>query len=148
MKRRIIGIGLVLFALWPLAQWTLVATYDVNPWKLAGWAMYARPSLPPSINLFELRDRGVRPLPPETWTASENERLRDYLARRHVIGRLADVDELARDLLAGHRELSGLVILLTTRSLDEDAMLRAISERYGYSRTVSGEVRRIPVQSP
>ncbi len=65
-----------------------------------------------------------------------------------MIGRLADVDELARDLLAGHRELSGLVILLTTRSLDEDAMLRAISERYGYSRSISGEVRRIPVQSP
>lgn len=148
MKRRAVGIGLVLFALWPLVQRGLVAAFDAHPWKLAGWAMYARPSLPPAADLFELRDGRARPLPPDTWDEGEEGRIRDYLERRYVVGRFASADALARDLLAGHPELAGLVLQLTLRRLDADAMLRPVFERTAWVRTPKGELRRVPIRPP
>lgn len=43
MKARGVHAALVLLTLWPLAQLGLVARFDVSPWKLAGWGMYATP---------------------------------------------------------------------------------------------------------
>lgn len=42
-KRRAVTALLAAIALWPLVQLALVARYDVSPWKLAGWGMYATP---------------------------------------------------------------------------------------------------------
>jgi len=42
-KGRVVRTALLAFALWPLVQMTLVWRYDVSPWKLAGWGMYAAP---------------------------------------------------------------------------------------------------------
>ena len=39
-------------ALWPIGHAALVARYDVDPWKLAGWAMYTRPTPPLLVALF------------------------------------------------------------------------------------------------
>ncbi|MCW5889979.1 MAG: hypothetical protein KIT14_05445 [bacterium] len=43
MKTRVVHAALALLSLWPLAQMGLVARWDVSPWKLAGWGMYATP---------------------------------------------------------------------------------------------------------
>lgn len=42
-KSRIVTVALLAVALWPLVQMVLVRRYDVSPWKLAGWGMYATP---------------------------------------------------------------------------------------------------------
>lgn len=42
-KARVVQVGLALLTVWPLAQLGLVAGWDVSPWKLAGWGMYATP---------------------------------------------------------------------------------------------------------
>ena len=42
-KSRIVHLGLALVAVWPLVHMTLVRRFDVSPWKLAGWGMYATP---------------------------------------------------------------------------------------------------------
>ena len=52
MKRRLVIAFLIGFALWPAVHRGLVAAYDVNPWKLAGWAMYARPHFPSRVALY------------------------------------------------------------------------------------------------
>ena len=51
LKRRLLFAWLVLFALWPLVHHGLVRTYDMSPWKLNGWAMYCRPSLPVTMTI-------------------------------------------------------------------------------------------------
>ena len=43
MKRRLVAAGLLLFALWPPLHFALVRRYDVDPWKLFGFAMYSVP---------------------------------------------------------------------------------------------------------
>jgi hypothetical protein len=42
-KSRIVSVALLAVALWPVVQMVLVRRYDVSPWKLAGWGMYATP---------------------------------------------------------------------------------------------------------
>ncbi len=42
-KTRVVHAVLVLAALWPVAQMALVVRWDLSPWKLAGWGMYAEP---------------------------------------------------------------------------------------------------------
>ena len=41
LKQRIALGFLFVFAFWPVVHQRLVANYGVNPWKLAGWAMYS-----------------------------------------------------------------------------------------------------------
>ena len=42
-KARVVGTLLLLVAVWPLAHRQLVVRFDVNPWKLYGFAMYCTP---------------------------------------------------------------------------------------------------------
>jgi len=42
-KTRIVHAALLALALWPLVHLGLVWRYDLSPWKLAGWGMYATP---------------------------------------------------------------------------------------------------------
>ena len=42
-KTRLFGIALLVLGLWPAVQIGLVARYDVSPWQLAAWGMYASP---------------------------------------------------------------------------------------------------------
>jgi len=43
VKRRLVGLFLVAFALWPLLHFAATTRYGVDPWKLFGWAMYCVP---------------------------------------------------------------------------------------------------------
>jgi hypothetical protein len=115
VKRRIVVAGLVLFALWPAVHRALVAAFDVNPWKLGGWAMYTRPHFPPELRLYVLRGDGEREIARLTpWERT----LADELAeRRYTIGELASPDALARALLERTRG-DGVAIELRTRFLD------------------------------
>jgi hypothetical protein len=42
-KKYVVYTGLMLLTLWPLVHVCLVKAYDVSPWKLGGWGMYAAP---------------------------------------------------------------------------------------------------------
>jgi hypothetical protein len=42
-KTRVVHGALVALAVWPAMQICLVQRWDVSPWKLAGWGMYATP---------------------------------------------------------------------------------------------------------
>lgn len=44
-KRWIVRAILTAALLWPLVHLALVARYDLNRWKLAGWGMYTEPGL-------------------------------------------------------------------------------------------------------
>lgn len=117
MKRRIVIAFLLLFAVWPAVHRSLVAGWDVNPWKLAGWAMYARPHFPPELRLYVLRGGGERPI--ARLTPWEQTLADELVERRYTLGELASSDDLARALLERTRG-EGVAIELRTRFLDPD----------------------------
>ena len=43
LKRRLTAFFILAFALWPAVHYGLVLRFDVDPWKLFGWAMYSVP---------------------------------------------------------------------------------------------------------
>lgn len=100
MKRRVVVVLLVAFAIWPALHFALVTRYDANPWKLAGWAMYARPHFPSRLALRLVEDGEERPL--LELDAREQALAAEFLERRYSVGRLARPDDLVRTLLARH----------------------------------------------
>ena len=128
MKRRIVIAFLIGFALWPAVRRGLVAAFDVNPWKIAGWAMYARPHFPSRLAVRLEQGETERPL--IHLDARGNVLAAEYLERRFSSGRLASPDALAHHLLAQHPEADAVVIETRTRVFDlESAKIRRDVDR-------------------
>jgi len=116
MKRRAVIVFLVFFTAWPLVHRALVAAFEINPWKLAGWAMFCVPN--PST---KLRVQGVRHGLEVQVDLTDRDRLElnDYNLRRGILGALEPrPTELAEAILARHPELDGVVLFLSRYSLD------------------------------
>ena len=122
LKRRLACAWLALFAIWPLLHHALVRGYDVDPWKFAGWSMYARVTLPPVVKLYEFRapahlerlDPGR--LPPRSRAAYER-----FARGRRVYGTLASPDELGSLYLEERPEAERLEVTVVRWTLDADA---------------------------
>lgn len=133
MKRRVVVIGVVLFAVWPALHRGIVAAFDANPWKLAGWAMYARPHFPSRIDFKLLR--GAEELPVEDLTAWERVQVAEFLERRYTLGGLASPEALAREVLAEREGGDAIAVVVNTRFLDlRSARIHERRERWVYRR--------------
>lgn len=123
-------------AVWPLMHILLVHQFGANPWKLAGWGMYATPFTPgPGIRLYELGEGEPKELDlgeavgdsKEIW-----ESLSEFLERRAVFGRLAEPEDLARRILA-QGSAEHLLVRVETRFIDRktgERTTRATDYRY------------------
>ncbi len=112
MKRTLVVAGVVLFALWPAVHRGLVAVFDVNPWKLAGWAMYVRPHFASELVLSRLR--GSEELPVGVLTPWEQTLADEFVERRYSLGRLASPESLAQELLRRHAAVDEIVVEIRT----------------------------------
>ncbi|MEM8605633.1 MAG: hypothetical protein AAGF92_00910 [Myxococcota bacterium] len=128
MKRRLVIAFVVLLTIWPLAHRAMVAAFNVNPWKLAGWAMFCIPNPKTSTQTYGLTTSGRRirfeMRPEDQFDLS----LYDY--RRQILGELAPPpDRLAEQILSRHPELAGVGVVVYQYHLDpETALLRWESE--------------------
>lgn len=112
-KKRLLAVGLVLFAIWPLVQHVLVMRYDVNPWKLAGWAMYCLPTPKPRLWIHTLGPQAT-----EISWETESPELRDAVGRfgqrLWVFGGLAGTPaRVAEMVLADRPEVAGIEVTAT-----------------------------------
>lgn len=112
MKRTVVVAGVVLFGLWPAVHRGLVAVFDVNPWKLAGWAMYVRPHFASELVLSRLR--GGEELPIGALTPWEQTLADEFVERRYSLGRLASPDSLAQELLRRLAGVDAIVVEIRT----------------------------------
>ena len=92
-KRAWVHGALILFALWPAVHIGLVKRWGVNPWKLAGWGMYAAPQIPAELRI----QAGALPL--EELPAELDTTRYAFLRARLGLGELARPKKLARALL-------------------------------------------------
>jgi hypothetical protein len=133
VKRRVVAAGVVLFALWPAVHRGLVAVFDANPWKLAGWAMYATPHFPSEVSLRLVRGGEERPV--EDLSEWERALVDEFVERRYTLGRLASPETVARELLARSPEADAVVVEIATPYLEvSSAMIRERRERRVYRR--------------
>jgi hypothetical protein len=131
VKRRALGVFLLLFALWPLGHFALARRYEIDPWKLFGWAMYCAPGPMKTVRVVGLGpQRELRRFDMRRYTPEERALVDGFRERRRALGRLARPEALARGMLALHPELEGVVVAVFALELDrETARLRSTAEQ-------------------
>lgn len=99
-KARIVGVLITAIAVWPLVHHGLVRLYDVNPWKLFGFAMYAVPHQTTILKIESNAGSGWTPF--DSNNPQIQNTLRTYADRHSALGRLASPRKTAEFIL--HRE--------------------------------------------
>jgi hypothetical protein len=135
-RRRAVAGVLVALAAWPVFHGALVARYEVDPWKLFGWAMYAVPPIVETdVSVFEKLAPGWRPLHPGRLDEDERAALSLFLARHRALGVLAKPEAFARAYLSRRPEVSALALEVALTTLDrESARLALRPRRFVYER--------------
>jgi hypothetical protein len=137
VKRSAVTALLAAVALWPLAQRALVARWGSDPWKLAGFAMYATPSLPVLVALF-VPDAGQLALVDEATLAPPvRETLDRFRVERLALGRLREPEDVARAFLAARPDATGVLVVVQRTDLDRRTA-RTVSddEVFSYDRSM------------
>ena len=113
-KRRFVLGFLVCLVAWPPAHRFLVASAEIDPWRLCGWAMYCTPKL--RVEVVLVPERAGRPIELDL-PASLREEADRFAERRAVLGRLVDPALLARDALS-HLDIDSVVVTIQHHRLD------------------------------
>ncbi len=136
MKRWLAAGFLIAFGLWPAVQHGLSLRYGVDPWKLAGWAMYSVPAPRVTVRIAGVRPDGSRRLLDyRRYRADEQLVVDRFRNRRQSLGRLEPAGRLARDFLALHPEWSEIEVRVIELRLEPaSASLRAWVDAYHLER--------------
>jgi hypothetical protein len=146
MKRRIVSVALVAFALWPLVHRALVSYYDIDPWKLGGWAMFTAPSLTVGVALYQVREGGAEAIAASSLTPRMRRELQLFVARRSALGRLATPDDLGRVLFEERPDWQWAAVLADVRKLDRGtALIVRQTEKYLYEAGRRVELEQLAV---
>ena len=134
-KTRLFGIALLVLGLWPAVQIGLVARYDVSPWQLAAWGMYASPQRLPGLKLRGFSgDVMVAPFdrPYPQWLRAE---LMHFQRYRRALGQLYSPARVGASILERRRDLDAVRLDVTELHLNpQSAMLEERETRYSYAR--------------
>ncbi|MCH7709712.1 MAG: hypothetical protein IH884_14590 [Myxococcales bacterium] len=122
MKRRALSLFLILFAVWPLIQYGLVRAYDVDPWKLMGFAMYCVPGPMKTVRVYEISSDGSQRMLDFMAYNDQEQRIVDrFRELRRALGDLQPSDELAEAMLALHPDFEGVVVSVLSLKLDPES---------------------------
>lgn len=135
IKRSVVLWGMLAVTLWPAVQIGLVKRYDVNPWKLAGWGMYAVPRLQGDVRILAQTPDEVGTYELSTIPEELDRPLLDFLYRRRGLGFLARPDDLAQALLDHYTAIDGVTILYVKPEVDaHTGMIVQQTTTYDYPR--------------
>jgi hypothetical protein len=135
VKRRI-AIGLLFWtAAWPLGHRALVAAYDVNPWKLGGFAMYTTATPPIQVVAFEKVGSHIEPLDESQLSHDAQRVLRRFRIERHALGKLRGADDLGDALLRARPDLAWIAVAVQKMTLDAgSARMTSSRQQYVFER--------------
>jgi len=118
-KRSLVHGALLLLAVWPAVHIGLAWRWDLSPWKLGGWGMYATPRF--GLVGMEVYGRGT---PEGAWlqVTAPSPAARDaataFLEQHRWLRRLASPAALAAALRADHPEWTELRVVVSYPVLD------------------------------
>ncbi len=120
-KTRVVHTALLALAVWPAIQIGLTERWDVSPWKLAGWGMYATPRF--SLVGMEIYGRAA---PDDPWTrivapsAELHAAATAFLERHRWLRRLASEEPLLEPVRALEPTWRELRIVVSYPVLDRE----------------------------
>lgn len=122
--------------LWPLVHRALVERYDINPWKLGGFAMYTTPTPPVLVVALEGRQGALKPVDETALPDTARRALRDFRADRHALGELQTAEGVGRALLNARPDLDWVVVAVQRMKLDrQTARMTSTRQQYVFERS-------------
>jgi hypothetical protein len=117
-----------------------VARFQIDLWKLGGFAMYATPTLPVLVAVFAPQAGRLVLLDESSLPAEVRARLDRFCVERAALGRLREPRDAARAILAARPDLHGVVLVVQRTTLDpRTARTRAERQRFVYDRELLDE---------
>lgn len=138
VKQSVAATALAALFVWPAIHFTLTQTAGVDPWKLCGWAMYARPRRAQQLALMELRDGATAPI--REISDAAREELRRVSASRAALGALQSMESFGRLLLDERPDADGVRVVVRTIAFDcATARVDDVTDQtYDYARSTDG----------
>jgi hypothetical protein len=98
---------------WPAVHRVVVAVYETNAWKLAGFAMYATPPARNRVSIVEKRGGRETILMESALPAALLEQRQLYRLRRSVLGLLLPPDALAEAYFRARPDVGHIEVVIT-----------------------------------
>ncbi len=136
-KARIALAGLAALLIWPTVHWRLVESHALDPWKFFGFAMYCRPSLPPSLDAWILVDGRRIEYPPRDWPAGGTLFLQSFLHDRQILGTWRPPNAVAEAIFRMRPDAEQILLVVRHPRIERGTGLIEEREfRYGYVRGI------------
>ena len=133
-KARLVGTLICLIALWPIAHRQLVTRFDVDPWKLFGFAMYCTPHVV-VVDIVDRSGEQPRRIEPAAFPPRLRRAYQRFAARRSTLGTLHAPGELARVVLDTLPEVRAFSVAVRIFSLQwREAEITHRTRLYGFDR--------------
>lgn len=133
-KRWVARVVIIILGVWPLCHFAITKSRGLEPWKLAGFAMYTVPRFSTQLRLFGVREGIPYALSGERISDETLETASRYLILRRTLNPELAPDEVARQLFRDFPEYSDLLIEVIRLELDlSDGMLKTRGKVYDYS---------------
>ena len=134
-KARVAVIGLVALLVWPPVHYGLVRSWALDPWKFFGFAMYCRPSIPPSLDAWVLAGGRRAEYPPREWPGEAKLALRSFLRDRQILGTRRAPNAVAHWIFRARPEVEQVLLVVRHPRIDLATGLITEDEfSYGYVR--------------
>ena len=117
-KARVAALLCLLFIVWPAVHRVGVAVYNINAWRLGGFAMYATPPARTAVSILERRGSQETILLESDLPAALAEQRRLYRIRRSVLGLLLPPDALAEAYFRARPDVDHIEVVITRDMLN------------------------------
>lgn len=134
LRKRLASVLILFVVVWPLVHFALCKTFDINPWKFYGFAMYTVP-----MRQIELSYVGFTNGEPERINPYRNENVKDEANRFYrnvwILGKLYPPHLLADQLLDEFPQYEEILVVEGVYRINRETKLMDLYQRqYRYSR--------------
>ena len=138
----LVGFLLGIYIVWPFVHQQLVLHYRINPWKLAGWAMYTTMLPRGNVTLVGFEEGGAR-VPLDARASSEILQARaDYMSDRLMLGLFTDPTPFANAVARAYPRYTGWELTVNEIGLSDRGWVEMVHQSvYRYERTSDGSLR-------
>lgn len=136
-KQRIVWIGLVVFAIWPLVHFGVVRMTELSPWKGFGWAMYCVPGRIIMVRVNSIENGSPLSIARSRYKSPDFLRVfNEFVGKRKAVGAWAEPDDFSRVLFEEFPDVEGVVIVVDQVGIDRTTGLAVVerTDRYPYRR--------------
>lgn len=143
IQRKVLAIILMMISVWPAYHYYLVHNFDLNPWKMFGFAMYCT-TRAYQFEKYDTTGGRIRPINEELLTKSTVNSIERYALLRKDLGQLYEPDGIVKQMFDELPRTRAMAIIISTLWLDgSTGKIKKKYRVYRYAKTTRGIEKRV-----